>query len=204
MKLIDTIFKLFTHPLLMPVYFLLVLFVAFDFFSINGRGLTSLLFFVFVSVSLLPGISLYIAGRTKLLSDPFDPVGNDKKIAFLLLSLFSIFVFKLWHDKHPDVLYLYVFATITIIYLFLFLSYFIFELDWYMIFWGALLGFYLILLQLGAAFSITTLSAIVIVAALSAVSRSLPIQIKHANGRLFGGYIAGVALAIIIGRVMIF
>lgn len=188
---------------MMPIYFLLVMFAAFGFFGINGRGLATLFLFVFISVSLLPGISLFVAGRTKLLSNPLDPIGKDKKITLFLLSVFSMFVFKMWYEKNPDILYIYLFATITITYLFLFFSYFLFELDWYMTFWGALLGFYLILLQLGATFSITILSAIVIVTALSAVSRSLPAKGKYENVKFFGGYAAGITLAMIVGRVMI-
>ncbi|MDL2297476.1 hypothetical protein LJC37_05930, partial [Bacteroidales bacterium OttesenSCG-928-E04] len=77
--------KILAHPLMMPVYFLLVLFISFGYFSVNPSILLYLLLFVFITISLLPGLSLYMAGRTGLISRPLDPKGKDKRIAFLLL-----------------------------------------------------------------------------------------------------------------------
>lgn len=187
---------------MMPVYFLIVLFVAFGYFGADNKTLFHLLFFVFVSVSFLPAISLLVAARTKLVNNPLDPEGKDKIITLILLVIFSLFVCKMWHDKNPDVLYTYIFAVMTITYLFLLLSYFIFELDLYTTFWGALLGFYLILLQLGASFSMSLLVAIVIIAALSTVFRSISAQ-KWRNARLFIGYFAGMVIAVIVGKIIL-
>ncbi|MDR2980378.1 MAG: hypothetical protein LBV02_08080 [Bacteroidales bacterium] len=199
---LQQIFKLFTHPLMMPVYFLIVLFVAFGYFGANNKALFHLLFFVFVSVSFLPAISLLVAARTKLVDNPMDPMGKDKIITLILLAIFSLFVCKMWHDKDPDMLYTYIFAVMTVTYLFLLLSYFIFELDLYTTFWGALLGFYLILLQLRAPFSMPLLATIVIIAALSTVLRS-PSGQKWHNARLFAGYFAGMVIAVIVGKIML-
>lgn len=185
----------------MPFYFLLTLFSVFNLFSINGNSLIYILIFVFVTVSLLPAVSLYIAGKTKLIEDPLDPIGRDKRIALLLMTIFSLFVCKMWYDRHPDLLYLYIFLTITALYLFMLLSSFLLELDWYTAFWGALFGFYLVLLQLGATFSITFLSIIIIIAALNAVSRTD--KAENSNTKIFAGFISGATLAIIIGKVMV-
>ena len=99
----------------------------------------------------------------------------------------------------PDLFYLYIFGNFVFLLLILFIFNFFYRLDWYTIFWGSLLGFYIVLLNMGAKFSVTAVAVIILSAGLVAVIRQ-NMECGRQNSRLYISFFVGLFITLGIGK----
>lgn len=196
-KIISALF----HPLLMPLYFFALLFINLGIFNFSINGLLYFALFIFFTLVALPAFAILFLKKFSMIEHIDLPSKRDSFIILILMLTFYLFNLRMWYVKNPDTIYLYLFGILGLISGILLIFNFFYPLNSHTTAWGALLGFYLILLKIGASFSFPILSIIILAAGISAVAR-LYIEQKS-SFPLYLGYLAGFISAYVLGLILV-
>lgn len=192
-KIISAVF----HPLLLPLYYFILMFFALGMFNIDPKNIFFLFIFLFFSLVILPLFVIRFCKRLSIIKEIDSPSKKDGAIILGILLLFYLFNLRMWYLKDIDQIYLYVFSIFAANSALLLLLNFIYPLNWHSTSWGTLFGFYLIMLNFGAAFYFEILALIILISAIVAVSQIKIGQTKQTQ--LYLGFACGFIVAYILG-----
>ncbi len=200
MKLLDITAKIFS-PIFVPLYLLLILYSALGIMKLPTNSLLYLLFFVLFTVTILPLLGLYFAKRQTLIKSVDNPDKRDRTLILTLMLVIYILNLKMWYDRTFDIFYIYIFGNSLLITLILLLFNQFFPLNWHTTAMGSLLGFYLMLLNLGMPVNFILISSILLITGLVGVAQNSRQPAKLSS--LTTGFLLGIGATFFLGKILL-
>ncbi len=193
MKAFVRIFSFILHPLIIPVYGILLLFSAFpEVFNFLAYPKSQILIRVTVNMILFPLFSIFLLSALGFIKGIGMKGKNDRTAALLLILFFYIWTaVSFWFDGNSDKLVIMWVLGLTIASVLTFLAnILISKVSLHTLAMGVFTGLVLSILPL----SIFNLEWVFLATMLaSGVSGSVSIlQHKHSNRQIYGGYMLGL------------